>query len=75
MKTYAQAPYIRPIYNPYSIKYSVFVDGQVKEHLITIAKRGMYKEIRINYSRVKFWLKQGVKMNRTILINFLNTNK
>jgi len=62
-KNTAGAPMLRPIYNPYSVKYYVFVDGNIKELLFHVSKHNNFNWIKINYVRLKFWLHKGLKVD------------
>jgi ribosomal protein S16 len=66
MKSFAQSPLLRPVYNPYSVKLYVFVDGKIKEHLATIVGHPECNHIRINFKRLKYWLHIGLKYDKTV---------
>jgi len=65
MKTFAQSPVLKPVYNPYSVKYYVFVNGRIKDLLCTINQKTDVKHVRINYKRVKYWLSKGLSLHYT----------
>lgn len=58
-----QAPTLRAVQNPYSVQFHVFVNGILGERLLTITKFYPYKRVRVNWLRLAFWLKKGLKVD------------